>query len=83
MLLCSGKTDWKHRYHIEMKNLRTLCLSLLLALSLPAFSLDLDSLTESIDQIIYESLPEGMDIALMVYDLTNDTCAARLQLRRW
>ena len=56
-----------------MKNLRTLCLSLLLTLSLPAFSLDLDSLTESIDQIIYESLPEGTDIALMVYDLTNDT----------
>ena len=70
MLLCSGKTDLKHRYHIEMKNLRTLFLSLLLAISLPAFSLDLDSLTESIDQIIYESLPEGTDIALMVVDVS-------------
>ncbi len=56
-----------------MKHIRTIFLTLLLAVSLPATSLDLDSLTESIDQIIYESLPEGTDIALMVYDLTNDT----------
>lgn len=56
-----------------MKRIRTLCLSLLLAVSLPAASIDLDSLTESIDQVIYEDLPEGTDIALMVYDLTNDT----------
>ena len=56
-----------------MKHIRTIFLTLLLAVSLPAASLDLDSLTESIDQIIYESLPEGTDIALMVYDLTNDT----------
>lgn len=46
---------------------------MLFAVSLPAASIDLDSLTESIDQIIYEKLPEGTDIALMVYDLTNDT----------
>lgn len=63
----------KHQYRIEMKHIRTIFLTLLLAVSLPAASLDLDSLTESIDQIIYESLPEGTDIALMVYDLTNDT----------
>lgn len=43
------------------------------AVSLPAAGIDFDSLTESIDQIIYEELPEGTDIALMVYDLTNDT----------
>lgn len=63
----------KHQYRIEMKHIRTIFLTLLLTVSLPAASLDLDSLTESIDQIIYESLPEGTDIALMVYDLTNDT----------
>lgn len=56
-----------------MKYFRTLCLSLLLTVSLPAVSVDMDSITESIDQIIYENLPEGTDIALMVYDLTNDT----------
>ena len=56
-----------------MKHFRTFCLSLLLSVSLPAVSIDLDSLTESIDQIIYEGLPDGTDIALMVYDLTNDT----------
>ena len=56
-----------------MKYLKGFFLSLLLAVSLPAASIDLDSLTESIDQVIYENLPEGTDIALMVYDLTNDT----------
>ena len=45
----------------------------MLTVSLSAVSMDRDSLTESIDQIIYEELPEGTDIALMVYDLTNDT----------
>ena len=63
----------KHQYRIEMKNIRTIILSLLLAVSLPAVSSDLDSLTERIDQIIYEDMPEGTDVALMVYDLTNDT----------
>lgn len=63
----------KHPYHIEMRYLRTIIVSLLLTVSLPAVSIDLDSLTERIDQIIYEELPEGTDIALMVYDLTNDT----------
>ena len=63
----------KHQYRIEMKNIRTIILSLLLAVSLPAVSIDLDSLTERIDQIIYEDMPEGTDVALMVYDLTNDT----------
>ena len=53
--------------------IRTIILSLLLTVSLPAFSIDQDSLTERIDQIIYEELPAGTDIALMVYDLTNDT----------
>lgn len=47
--------------------------SLLFSVWMPASSIDLDSLTECIDQIIYEDLPEGTDIALMVYDLTNDT----------
>lgn len=56
-----------------MNIFRTLCLSLLLVVSLPIASTDLDSVTESIDRIIYEELPEGTDIALMVYDLTNDT----------
>ena len=56
-----------------MKHLGTLFITLLLTASLNAMSLDLDSLTESIDQIIYDELPEGTDIALMVYDLTNDT----------
>ena len=56
-----------------MKLIRTIIVSLLLTVSLPAVSIDLDSLTERIDQIIYEELPEGTDIALMVYDLTNDT----------
>ena len=60
-------------YHIEMKNIRTIILTLLLTLPLPVVSMDLDSLTERIDRIIYEELPEGTDIALMVYDLTNDT----------
>ena len=53
--------------------IRTIILSLLLTVSLPAFSIDQDSLTERIDQIIYDELPAGTDIALMVYDLTNDT----------
>ncbi len=44
-----------------------------MAVSPAVHSSDLDSVTESIDQIIYEGLPEGTDIALMVYDLTNDT----------
>ena len=44
-----------------------------MSVSLPVLSIDLDSLTECIDQIIYDELPEGTDIALMVYDLTNDT----------
>ena len=57
---------------MKMK-IRTIILSLLLTVSLPAFSIDQDSLTERIDQIIYEELPAGTDIALMVYDLTNDT----------
>lgn len=56
-----------------MRLIRTFCLSLFFTVSLPAVSLDMDSVTESIDQIIYEELPEGTDIALMVYDLTNDT----------
>ena len=56
-----------------MKYIRTVILTLLLTVSLSAASVDLDSLTERIDQIIYEELPEGTDIALMVYDLTNDT----------
>ena len=56
-----------------MKYIRSLCLSLLLTLSLPVFSSDIETVTESIDQIIYDSLPEGTDIALMVYDLTDDT----------
>lgn len=56
-----------------MKYIRSLCLSLLIAVSLPAVCIDVDQLTESIDQIIYEELPEGTDIALMVYDLTNDS----------
>ena len=55
-----------------MKYIRTLCLSLLLTVSLPVVSADMDSVTEYIDQVIYEDLPEGTDIALMVYDLTND-----------
>lgn len=56
-----------------MKKIRILILSLLLTVSVPAVSIDVDSLTDSIDQIIYDGLPEGTDIALMVYDLTNDT----------
>lgn len=60
-------------YHIEMKNIRTIILTLLLTLPLTVVSMDLDSLTERIDRIIYEELPEGTDIALMVYDLSNDT----------
>ena len=44
-----------------------------MAVSLPAAGIGLDSLKESIDHIIAEELPEGTDIALMVYDLTNDT----------
>lgn len=56
-----------------MKHIRTTILSFLLAVSLPAVGTDINSVTETIDQIIYEKLPEGTDIALMVYDLTNDT----------
>ncbi len=56
-----------------MKSYRYILLTLLMAVSPAAYSSDLDSVTESIDQIIYEGLPEGTDIALMVYDLTNDT----------
>lgn len=56
-----------------MKIFRILFIPLLLAVSFPAAGTDLDSVTESIDRIIYEELPEGTDIALMVYDLTNDT----------
>ena len=40
-----------------MKLIRTIIVSLLLTVSLPAVSIDLDSLTERIDQIIYEELP--------------------------
>jgi len=46
---------------------------MLMAVTPAAYSSDLESVTESIDQIIYENLPDGTDIALMVYDLTNDT----------
>ena len=45
----------------------------MLAVSFHAAGSDIDSVIESIDQIIYEKMPEGTDIALMVYDLTNDT----------
>jgi D-alanyl-D-alanine carboxypeptidase/D-alanyl-D-alanine-endopeptidase (penicillin-binding protein 4) len=55
-----------------MKDIRTICLSLLLAFSQPVVSADVDSVTEFIDQVIYEELPEGTDIALLVYDLSND-----------
>ena len=50
----------------------TLWLIALLSVS-PVVAIDLNDLTESIDQIIYDDLPEGTDIALMVYDLTSDT----------
>ena len=40
---------------------------------IPTWGKDFYSVTDAIDQIIYEDLPEGTDIALMVYDLTNDT----------
>ena len=56
-----------------MKRLRTILFSILLAVTPSVAGIGLDSLTESIDQIIYDELPEGTDIALMVYDLTNDT----------
>jgi D-alanyl-D-alanine carboxypeptidase, serine-type, PBP4 family len=56
-----------------MNKLRTLCLSLLLTFSVPVISATNDQLTDTIDSIIYESLPQGTDIALMIYDLTNDT----------
>lgn len=56
-----------------MNRLRTLCLSLLLPLSVSVISAPNDQLTDTIDDIIYESLPQGTDIALMIYDLTNDT----------
>ena len=56
-----------------MKHIRILFVSFALALSLPASSIGLDSLKESIDRIISEDLPEGTDVAMMVYDLTNDT----------
>lgn len=58
---------------MNMKTFRYLLLTILTAFGPAAYSADMDSLTESIDQIIYEGLPEGTDIALMVYDLTNDT----------
>jgi D-alanyl-D-alanine carboxypeptidase/D-alanyl-D-alanine-endopeptidase (penicillin-binding protein 4) len=56
-----------------MKHIKKLCLTLLLAVSMPAVGGNMDYVIESIDQIIYEKMPEGTDIALMVYDLTNDT----------
>lgn len=56
-----------------MNKLRTLCVSLLLTFSVPVISATNDQLTDTIDSIIYESLPQGTDIALMIYDLTNDT----------
>lgn len=56
-----------------MRYLRTVILTILSVVSINAASIGLDTLTERIDQIIYEELPEGTDIALMVYDLTNDT----------
>jgi len=56
------------------KNLiKTLSVILLLALPFQSKAGDIDYITESIDRIIYEELPLGTDIALMVYDLTNDT----------
>ena len=56
-----------------MKLSKILCLTFLMTVSLPIAGIDIDSVTESIDQIIYEDLPEGTDIAIMVYDLSNDT----------
>lgn len=44
-----------------------------LLLALPVFAIDSDAVTEAIDQIIYDELPTGTDIAIMVYDLTSDT----------
>ena len=46
---------------------------MLLTFSVPVKSATNDQLTDTIDSIIYESLPQGTDIALMIYDLTNDT----------
>ena len=56
-----------------MKYLKTIVQGLLLAFSSVLYSADMVSVTETIDQIIYDELPQGTDIALMVYDLTNDT----------
>jgi D-alanyl-D-alanine carboxypeptidase/D-alanyl-D-alanine-endopeptidase (penicillin-binding protein 4) len=56
-----------------MKLYRYLLLTIITAFAPSAYSANMDSVTESIDQIIYEGLPDGTDIALMVYDLTNDT----------
>ena len=61
----------KHLYLIEMKYIRTVILSILLTVSLPVAGIGQDSLTEAIDQIIYEQLPEGTDIALMVYGINH------------
>lgn len=56
-----------------MRYIKSIVLSLLLTFPAIIYSADMDSVTESIDQIIYDALPQGTDIALMVYDLTNDT----------
>lgn len=53
-----------------MKLLKTLPF---LLMALPASAIDSDEVTEAIDQIIYDDLPTGTDIAIMVYDLTSDT----------
>lgn len=38
-----------------------------------SYAADFNSVTERIDQIIYDELPTGTDIGVMVYDLTTDS----------
>lgn len=57
-----------------MDRIKRIAFGLIVLLSIcPVRAIDLKDLTESIDQIIYDDLPDGTDIALMVYDLTSDT----------
>lgn len=54
-------------------NIRNSITSIFLACALSVSAQNYDTVTGTIDQIIYDRLPDGSDIALMVYDLTADT----------
>ena len=57
-----------------MKLTRLFISLLLLIFSCNIYAVKNKVISDKIDSIILNQLPAGTDVALMVYDLTNDTC---------